>query len=774
MYSYDWDPDTGGLLLNSTPLQMSKEPRPVYYKELDILGFDAYWKYEKNDAYPYMWAEANNYFYRGKLVAKTRGGTMYKAPEIIILDEPEPNGGALRFVDVNRMIEKNKTIINQLAQFTIKKTYETYIKYKNRVDIFYVAFSGGKDSVVTFDIVRRALPHSDFKVLFGNTGMEFTDTYKIVSEVSNICKKEDIDFLQSQSHLNPLDSWKKFGPPATVTRWCCSVHKTAPQILLLREITKNPNFTGMAFVGVRASESVARSDYDYIGVGEKHKGQLSCNPILDWNSAELYMYIFERELPLNEAYKKGNSRAGCLVCPNVSEKNSFFRRTCYKDEYDKFIQIIKELYADKYPSKDRLDEFMENTGWKARMNGRDVNIKIDCREESKKDCHIVHVTNPKQDWKEWVKTIGVLVNDSSPYQISYKGHVYEFQLELNEQGYDVIIPIDLVKKDAVFVKLLKNVFHKAACCIGCRECAADCHNGCISMENGKVIISNNCVHCTQCHKVDRGCLIFKSLELPKGENKMKSKSLNCYSTHAPLMEWFEEFFEKKEEFFVSPSINGPKVEFFTTFLKHADLLDEGKLTKCAKIVDKYGLDDEMSWALMLVNLSYTPEVNWFIKNIEFNEILNKQYVISKLLENENCTNERAANDIFRSYSRLMNLKFNMVGMGTMDMSDKKNPEIFRTPWYEPDSRVILYSLYKFAEACENYYQFSLTRLLNHEIESDGISPTEIFGLDRVTMEKILQGLSINYPDFITVSFTLDLDNINLKNDKTSVDVLELF
>lgn len=774
MYSYDWDPDTGGLLLNSTPLQMSKEPRPVYYKELDILGFDAYWKYEKNDAYPYMWAEANNYFYRGKLVAKSRGGTMCKAPEIIILDEPEPNGGPLRFVDVNRMIEKNKTIIDQLAQFTIKKTYETYKKYKNRVDIFYVAFSGGKDSVVTFDIVRRALPHSDFKVLFGNTGMEFTDTYKIVSEVSNICKKEDIDFLQSQSHLNPLDSWKEFGPPATVTRWCCSVHKTAPQILLLREITKKPNFTGMAFVGVRASESVARSDYDYIGVGEKHKGQLSCNPILDWNSAELYMYIFERGLPLNEAYKKGNSRAGCLVCPNVSEKNSFFRRTCYKEEYDKFIQIIRELYADKYPSKDRLDEFMENTGWKARMNGRDVNIKIGCREESKKDCHIVHVTNPKQDWKEWVKTIGVLVNESSPYQISYKGHVYEFQLEHNEHGYDVIIPIDLVKKDAVFVKLLKNVFHKAACCIGCRECAADCHNGCISMDNGKVIISNNCVHCTQCHKVDRGCLIFKSLELPKGENKMKSKSLNCYSTHAPLIEWFEEFFEKKEEFFVSPSINGPKVEFFTTFLKHADLLNDGKLTKCAKIVDKYGLDDEMSWALMLANLSYTPEVNWFIKNIGFNEILNKQYVISKLLENENCTNDRAANDIFRSYSRLMNLKFNMVGMGTMDMSDKKNPEIFRTPWYEPDSRVILYSLYKFAEACGNYYQFSLTRLLNHEIESDGISPTEIFGLDRAMMEKILQGLSINYPDFITVSFTLDLDNINLKNDKTSVDVLELF
>lgn len=57
---------------------------------------------------------------------------------------------------------------------------------------------------------------------------------------------------------------------------------------------------------------------------------------------------------------------------------------------------------------------------------------------------------------------------------------------------------------------------------------------------------------------------------------------------------------------------------------------------------------------------------------------------------------------------------------------------------------ILYSLYKFAEACGDYHQFTLSRLLNHDLESDGVSPTEIFGLDRNQMEKILNGLTINY------------------------------
>lgn len=50
MYSYSWDTETGGLLLNSSPLSFSKEPRPVYYKELDILGFWEFF-YDKGKEY---------------------------------------------------------------------------------------------------------------------------------------------------------------------------------------------------------------------------------------------------------------------------------------------------------------------------------------------------------------------------------------------------------------------------------------------------------------------------------------------------------------------------------------------------------------------------------------------------------------------------------------------------------------------------------------------------------------------------------------------------
>ena len=63
MYSYTYDEETGGILLNSTPTVFSKEPRPVYAPELDMLGFDKYWKYDKQSDIPYMWAESVQYWY---------------------------------------------------------------------------------------------------------------------------------------------------------------------------------------------------------------------------------------------------------------------------------------------------------------------------------------------------------------------------------------------------------------------------------------------------------------------------------------------------------------------------------------------------------------------------------------------------------------------------------------------------------------------------------------------------------------------------------------
>lgn len=774
MYSYEWDSSTGGYVLTPTPLIFSKEPRPVYYKELDILGFDKHWKYDKNDCFPYMWAEANNYFYRGRLVAKVKGGSCYTAPEIVLIEDPEPNSFPLRFVDIPAMVEKNGNIIEQLAQDTIKKIYNTFVEYQKKVDVFYVAFSGGKDSVVTLDLVQRALPHNSFKVLFGDTGMEFPDTYKTVEEVKKVCAEGEIEFLTSRSQYEPDYTWSKFGPPATVHRWCCSVHKTSPQIIVLRDALGKPDFTGMAFIGVRASESLSRSEYDYVSLGEKHKGQYSCNPILEWNSAELYAYIYLRQLYLNEAYKKGNRRAGCLVCPRAAERNEYMARICYPAQFNALMDKVRDMYSHNFRTEDKLEEFIRNGGWKARKNGRDLPLKIDYKEKS--DAHFFQITvdSPKTDWREWIKTIGVIKNDSSPYIIDFRGSEYQFEVVETNDCLKVRYDIALAKKAQLFTKLLKNVFRKTACCIGCKECEADCHKGMIHMHDGKVTIAEGCVHCSQCHKVDKGCLIYKSLELPRGGTKMgKTQSLNCFSHHAPKLDWMEQYFTFKNEFKEKNTLGSQMFSFFKRFLKDADLLDDNGFTRFAEIISDIGLDENLSWALMLANLAYNPQIGWYICNISFGETMSKEYVCSMLVDSG--ADEKWVNDVWSSLARILDLPFSHVGLGEMVKEKNKAVALYRTGWQVPDERVILYSLYQFSEKCGNFKQFTLTRLLDTSIESDGISPTQIFGLNRDTMEKVLNGLTFNYPDLIEARFTLGLDNITLKSDKSAEEILnELF
>ena len=476
---------------------------------------------------------------------------------------------------------------------------------------------------------------------------------------------------------------------------------------------------------------------------------------------------------LNNAYKKGNRRAGCLVCPRAAERNDYIARVWYTKEFDSLIDTIKCMYSKNFTSEDQLNEFITNSGWKARKNGRDIDIQINYSEHTTKNYHIIKITKPKASWKEWIKTIGILLNDTSPYKVMFRNQQYKIHIAENDENIEVKYSSSLPKENPLFVKLLKNVFRRTACCVQCHECEADCPYGCIAMKDGEFNISDKCIHCSQCHKIDKGCLVYKSLEMPKGGLKMSAnKSLNCYSHHAPKIEWFTQYFSYKNEFDEKHSLGSQMYSFFKRFLRDAELLDETGFSKIAQTIDRVGLNNTSSWAIMLINLAYTPQINWVIKRMNINETYGKDYTISLLVSDG--AKESWVKDIWSSFSRIIELPFSEVGFGSATKEKNRVTAITRTPWQNPDPRVILYSLYKFAENCGDYYQFTLSRLLNHDIEGDGISPTEIFGIDREQMERILNGLSVNYPEFITTSFTLNLDNITLQNDKTSKDVLELF
>lgn len=809
MYAYEWDSSTGGYILTTMPLAFSKEPRPVYYKELDILGFDKYWDYDKNDSFPYMWAEANNYYYRGRLVAKTKGGSLYTPPELVLIEDPEPEGYPLRFVDIPAMVDKNRQLMEQLVQETIKKIYNTFIEYQDKVDVFYVAFSGGKDSVVALDLVQRALPHNCFKVLFGDTGMEFPDTYETVEKIKQICAEEKIEFLQAKSKLKPENTWQIFGPPAVTIRWCCSVHKTTPQIMQLREVLQKPDFTGMAFTGVRGDESLSRSEYDAISYGGKHSGQYSCHPILEWNTAELFLYIYENGLTFNNAYKKGNTRAGCLVCPMSQGKHDYMKYKNYPDDTDLFINKIITTSGKNF-SKENYDRFVEQGYWRTRKSGRELNFGHDKHVfEIVKGQNVITVQKKNEYWKEWAKTIGQVTSlGDGEFSIAYEGKSYAIRtISTQEGGEQFTFPnIENSKSDIKFLSLFKSVIIKSVYCVNCGYCAAECKSGCIDMANG-VHISNQCKHCFSCHDIYSHCLRYNSIKNRIGAKVMTG--LDRYYSFGIKENWLRVYFdyEGTSSFWKSDGdgeVPNKKKDAFLNFVKDAGLVDEDKSlkgkeykyikykpNKFAEKMFSLGVDDESMWAYLMCNLVYaedSEEFRWFIKNIPFSETSTPESIklrLDEVMENDKSgLGKRNICDALKSF--LIKTPFGkQLGLGSViDYEEKVSSNgretitlnyFVRGSWKNPDQKVILYALYKFAEACGNYRQFTLTRLLDTSVESAGISPTQIFGLNRETMEKILNGLTFNYPDLIEARFTLGLDNITLKSDKTANEILnELF
>lgn len=776
LYKYVWDKETGGVLLLPDQEKMSMEARPVYYQELDLLGFDKYYDYPRDDESPIMWAINNKYYYCGEQIAKTNGGSLFTKPELEVLDNVESEKKKLKCINVELMVDKNKTILESIVHETLKNIYNRYNDYYKKLDTLYVAFSGGKDSIVITDLVQRCLPHDDFKVVFGNTDMELPTTLEYVSEVKNGFMKKGIDFIIAKSHFKSEDSWKAFGPPSRRLRWCCSVHKSVPVLNELHKIFGDNRLRTMMITGVRGDESSARAAYDEFSLGKKIAGQYSFHPILDWSSVEVFLYIFLRKLPLNRAYKLGLNRVGCLVCPNSSAKHEFLKYHYFKNEVQKYLDIIKET-SKKDLQDGRGKIFLETGGWKMRVSGRELKFndeKFVATEEKKGFRITLHNNDDK--WLEWYKTIGeyVALGDSK-YKLEYKDVWREASVQYTNDAAEIFIENDVRSKNSIeFFSLFKIIIIKSLYCVGCKLCEAECSQRNISINGSNVKIKDECSKCKSCLKIMDGCIYYNSVKDSGGVKMIKG--INRYLSIGVSGDWIREYFADD-----TYEPGNRKTDVMFGFLRDAEVLKKRNVTAFGKRIKEMDLNQETPWALMLCNLVYTPAFGWFVKNIPMNQRYTEVFLSDDLGDD---TTQKAKSEFWNGFKIILNTMpyGNSMNFAYPEIEEKmlkngnvqyKMHSLTRGAWPNPIPEVILYSLYKFAEACDGMYQFSLESLLDDTIERGGISPTRIFGLDRETMIPILNGLSANYPAFISATFTLDLDQITLRSEKKAEDVLEL-
>ena len=206
-------------------------------------------------------------------------------------------------------LNKTKIAIERLQAFEPKEGY-------------YLAFSGGKDSQCIYHLAKMA-------------GVKFDAHYSVTTvdppELISFIKKNYPDVHFEIPETNMWNLIEKEGvPPTRLMRYCCK-H--------LKESHGNGRFM---VTGIRAKESVKRSQNRKLMDSCTKRRLKTLNPIIDWTEDDVWMFIRENKIAYCKLYDEGFDRLGCIGCPMAGDKRWMeFRK--YPTIMKKYIKAFNKM-----------------------------------------------------------------------------------------------------------------------------------------------------------------------------------------------------------------------------------------------------------------------------------------------------------------------------------------------------------------------------------------------------------------------------------------------
>lgn len=208
-------------------------------------------------------------------------------------------------------------------------------------DGYYVAYSGGKDSTVILDLVRRS-------------GVKYDAHYNVTTVdppelVQFIRQQPDVIFDLPEISMRNLII-KKGMPPLRHMRYCCTYLK------------EHGGDGRRVVTGVRAAESNNRKKRRQFESCYKDSFKSYLHIIFHWSTNEVWEYIKSRELPYCSLYDEGWKRLGCICCPMGGAKKQL-RDAARWPNY-------KKLYINAFQTM--IDVRKETDKEQTRQSGEEV------------------------------------------------------------------------------------------------------------------------------------------------------------------------------------------------------------------------------------------------------------------------------------------------------------------------------------------------------------------------------------------------------------------
>ena len=235
---------------------------------------------------------------------------------------------------------------------------------------YYLAFSGGKESVV-------------LKALADLAGVKYHAVYRLTSvdppELVRFIKERHPDVeidIPRYKDGTQITMWnlipKKLLPPTRRVRYCCSELKetggdgmmtltgvrwaeSASRAKNQGQVTVYSKSAGKQFAGNQDFQTTRKGDIVLVNDNadsrrlietcyKRHKTNV--NPIIDWTDRDVWEFIRAYGIPYCSLYEEGWQRIGCIGCPMASQhgrEREFLRWPTYKGTYLKSFEKMLEV-----------------------------------------------------------------------------------------------------------------------------------------------------------------------------------------------------------------------------------------------------------------------------------------------------------------------------------------------------------------------------------------------------------------------------------------------